>query len=88
MGREKLRQVLEELHFELLKLGPQEESLQRKADDLATDLRDLLDEPDLGDVHASVEELLADSATSFEAAHPRIAELISRVLTMLSSMGL
>ena len=48
-GSRKLRQVLEELHFELLKLGPQEKPLQAKVDALSTDLRDHLSQPDLAD---------------------------------------
>ena len=88
MSDAQLRKFLEDLHFQLIRLGPLEQSLQEKADSLAAHVREILDDPELGEHHASLAESLDDAITSFEVSHPKLTRLMDEISHLLSSMGI
>jgi hypothetical protein len=88
MTENKLRESLEKLHFELMQLAPLDESMQEKVDGLAAYICELLDQPELEESHASLEEMLDDSVSSFETSHPKVTQLINEILGLLSGIGI
>lgn len=88
MNNENLRESLEELHFALLQMAPAEKSLQEKRDSLASQIRETLDQEDLGGFHLSLKEILDQEIISFEAEHPKVTQLMLGVRDILSSIGI
>lgn len=91
MDNNKLRENLEELHLELLQLTPNDTSLQEKRDVLAARIQDSLAQQDLGGFQSSLsslKEFIEESLISFEVEHPKVAQMISRIENLLSSIGI
>ena len=47
-----------------------------------------MEQPDLSDCHALVEDLVEEELVGFEANHPKIVETFRQVLAALQSMGI
>ena len=88
MNDEKVREKLEELHLGLLQLSTADPSLQKKRDELATSIREALDQEDLGEYQFSIAEMLDEEILSFEKNHPNITIMMSGIKDMLSSLGI
>lgn len=88
---DELRDTLEQVHLELLKLPALPPEEQEKIDALAAHVRSRIDNPDAeleDDAHISFNELVQDSAARFETEHPTLSALLSRVLETLQSIGI
>ena len=88
MNNENLRENLEELHLALLQMAPIEEPLQIKRDKLAEQIRETLDQADLGGFRLSLKESLEKELVSFEEKHPRVSQIMREITNMLSSSGI
>lgn len=88
MNDEKLRELLEELHMELLQLEPTTGPLQEKRDALAEQIREALDQDDLGGYHLSLGEVINEELASFAEAHPNVAKLMNAASDLLSAIGI
>ena len=88
MNEEELRQTLAKLQLELLNLGPQEAETQERIDSLLENLSDPDKLPETEEDQASLQELLEDSVTHFEASHPTLTALMNQVMSLLHSIGI
>jgi len=88
MKDQKIREALEELHLELLTWAPHEKLQQEKRDALAAYIRDVLDRGNLEQQNILLSDALNESVVAFEEAHPKVAQLIGSLKSMLSSIGL
>ena len=88
MDDKALRDELERLQLELLRMPTVPAPLQEKRDALAEYIREALEQEDLGGYHASLETMLSEEAVAFEIEHPKIAQLMQGIGNLLSSIGL
>ena len=83
------RDTLEQLHRELMKARSEERQVQKRLDDLAREVRQILDKPGEGHIHQRrLKQSLQDSARHFETSHPELTSVINNVLTSLANMGI
>lgn len=88
MTEKQLREFLEELQLELMRVEPADESTRKRADELARGIREALNRPSLSGYPVSMSDLLNDSLATFEATHPRVAELARVLIDALAKIGL
>ena len=88
MSQEEIRHTLEQLHTDLLRLGPLDADAEQKVNALAEYIRELIDSPEAAQEGNSFEELLEETMLSLEASHPKAAQLISGILSALNSAGI
>jgi predicted transcriptional regulator len=83
------RSTLEQLHRELMKARSEEHQVQKRLDELARDVRQMLDKPAEEHLHhRTFKENLRDSVRHLEASHPELTSVINNVLTTLTKMGI
>lgn len=83
------RATLEQLHLELMKARSEEHQVQERLDDLARDVRQILDTPGEEHLHhRTLKQSLQDSVRHFETSHPELTSVINNVLTSLANMGI
>ncbi len=88
MSKEQLQERLEELHFELMRLGNLDQEGQEKIEELAAYIRELLDDNAADQYPESLEESLRDFVRAMEVSHPRVTQLMSEIMNLLSSIGI
>ena len=88
MSKEQIRQQLERLHLELLRLGDLDPQAQDKVDAAASHIQALLEDPNADNYPSTLADVLNDSVTALEVSHPRITELINRITELLASIGI
>jgi predicted transcriptional regulator len=83
------RATLEELHQELKKARSEEHHVQERLDNLARDVRQILDNPGEEHLqHKTLKQNLQDSVRHLETSHPELTSVINNVLTSLANMGI
>lgn len=83
------RATLEQLHRELMKALAEGHQVQKRLDELARDVRQMLDEPGEEHLHhKTLKENLRDSVQHIEASHPELTSVMNNVLTSLAKMGI
>ena len=83
------RATLKHLHEELIKSRSEEHHLQERLDNLARDVRQILDNPKDEQLHhKTLKQNLQDSVQHFETSHPELTSVINNVLTSLANMGI
>jgi hypothetical protein len=89
MDKQALHERLEQLHRDLQALDIPEARDRRMLDQLAADIRELLDRRDQRPQHyRRLSERLAAGIAQIEASHPRITILMRQVIDQLAYMGI
>jgi hypothetical protein len=86
---QELRDNLEQLHSEIQRSQPADETQRQHLESMQSDVRALLDTPGaVAPAHAqSVGQRLSESLEHFEITHPALSALIEQALNTLSNMG-
>jgi hypothetical protein len=91
MDNAPLKETLVKLQDELKSVQPADAPSQEAINKLGGDIHIYLQHYDKGGppgVHFSMKESLEESLEDFEATHPVIADLITRLIQALSDMGI
>lgn len=91
MPKERLRQLLRELHDELERTDSVEADSRRLLTSTMQDVQALLERSDGGATdgeHGTLGAALRDATLQFEGEHPKLAALLGRVVDALSQIGI
>jgi hypothetical protein len=85
---EKLRATLSELEAELRELDSLDEPTRQLLADAADEISAILRKGQRSDTAENVETALRDRVVEFEASHPQLAGIVSRLLDGLGQLGI
>lgn len=85
MRRDDVHQTVEMLQVEVEKLDAVDPVVQEKLTSLVRDIEQHLDQPDAG---ASPGDHIPNLIEQFEVEHPRITEILNRMMMALSDVGI
>lgn len=91
MPRRRLRETLEELERELDRSEAIDPASRERIERVVGELRELLAHTEAREPeerHRSIADRLAEATRDFETEHPTLAEIVGRVATALSNMGI
>ncbi len=90
MEDQELRKLIEQLHAEIQNTHSVDKKGQELLANLETDIQELLDrtEGNVTPVHPSTIQRMEDGLSHFEATHPALTTLLSRLLESLSNVGI
>jgi len=87
MTDQNLREILERLHDELDRTKSLDEKGREMLRHLNKDIRELLERSG-EEVDENILERLQDSIDYFEATHPRVTQMLSEMMRILSNAGI
>jgi len=87
MTDQNLREILERLHAELDRTKSLDEKGREMLRHLNSDIRELLERSG-EEADESILERLQDSIDYFEATHPRVTQMLSEMMRILSNAGI
>ncbi len=86
---EKLKETVKELEDELHSIESMNDQTRAVLHEVVQEIRQALHEDDSTELHPqSIRDRLKSAAREFEDAHPRIAEVINRLVDGLAQMGI
>ena len=90
MDDQELRKLIEQLHAEIQNTHTVDEKGQKLLHHLESDIRELLDRTgeNAVQVHPSTIQRMEEGLSHFEATHPALTTLLSRLLDSLSNAGI
>jgi hypothetical protein len=90
MEDQELRKLIEQLHAEIQNTHSVDKKGQELLTHLEADIQELLDraEGNVRPVHPSTIQRMEDGLSHFEATHPALTTLLSRLLESLSNVGI
>ncbi len=89
MDKQQLREQLEKLHAELQDVESLNDKDRALLQDLASDVRDVLNrEVEHPEHYNSLGERLKEAVAQIEASHPRLTLLMRQVIDQLAFMGI
>lgn len=89
MPREKLRELVAQLHEELEETGSVDAESRALLEALTVDIDKVVgDEPTGPEEHESALEQVEEAAVGFEAEHPRVAGILREIFSALSRVGI
>lgn len=90
MQKEKLCELLEQLHNELENASTVDISTQKLLKDLSNDIQKILKESELSNIkdQETIIEKLRQIIHNFEDAHPTLTSVLGQILDSLSKMGI
>ncbi len=90
MDDQELRKLLEQLHAEIEKTSTVDEKGQELLLHLEADIRELLARTGVSAEHVqpNTVQRVEDGLSQFEATHPALTELLSKLLEALSNAGI
>jgi hypothetical protein len=90
MEDQELRKLIEQLHAEIQNTHSVDKKGQELLTHLEADIQELLDraEGNVRPVHPSTIQRMEDGLSHFEATHPALTTLLSRLLESLSNIGI
>ena len=84
--RQKLEEVLEELHAQLESVENLDEEQVQKLRDAAQEIQSTLDQADVSS--ASLAQRLEEATQQFSHSHPTLTTTVGRIADLLSQMGI
>lgn len=90
MGDANLKDLLELLHQELEKIEPVDEDTKERLQDILVDIQGVLrSTPGISSRHhVSLLESLNEFGSHFEEAHLGLTEIVGRIISLLSNIGI
>lgn len=87
MDRNRLRELLVELHRELRGAGPVDAETRQLLDEVLGDIQQLTGEP-AGTLADGTTAQLREAALRLESAHPQLASVIGQLTDTLAKLGI
>lgn len=87
MDKNRLRELLAELHRELSGAGPVDTETRQLLDEVLQDIQRLTSEP-AGMLADGTTAQLREAALRLESAHPQLANVIGQLSDMLAKLGI
>ena len=88
MDKNRLRELLADLHRELTGAGPVDAETRLLLDQVLEDLRRLTGEQPAGTLADGTTSQLREAALRLESAHPQLANVIGQLTDTLSKLGI
>ena len=87
MDQQEIRAALDRLRAEIQRLAARDADAGRRINKLVTDIERQLESPDDQERRAALQEDLPGLIEQLEVEHPDLTNVLSRIITALSSMG-
>ena len=87
MNQQEIRTALNRLRTEIQRLAAKDAEAGERINQLVTDIERQLESPDNQERRAALQEKLPGLIEQLEVEHPDLTNVLSRIITALSSMG-